>query len=220
MQIIRNQLMNDEQTWDILRQVIRGLNYLHLNNIVHGDMKPSNLLVAGDGTVKLGDFGISRIKFDGELLDEHIGTPAFMAPEIISGVSYDGKLADIYSVGATAYCIRFGEPPFKARSRQDLYQQILNNPIQFEVESSAAIGLQRLIQELMVKSPSQRITMEKLILYPWLQIRPNRKKDLSEYRIKGSFNSSVCSDSNRVEITNLDIFNSISSMTAHMDLNS
>jgi [calcium/calmodulin-dependent protein kinase] kinase len=218
MQIIKKESMNDEQTWDILRQVIRGLSYLHLNNIVHGDMKPSNLLVAGDGTVKLSDFGISRIKYDGELLNEHMGTPAFMAPEIIAGDSYDGKLADLYSVGATAYFIRFGEPAFKAKSRHKLYQQILHDPVQFPSEANAANGLLNLIQALMVKAPSIRLTMERLVLYPWLQIRPIGV-DLSNHTsISG--NDSVCTNNKRVEITSLDVFNSIPSITALTDINS
>jgi serine/threonine protein kinase len=53
MSIIQREAMTDEQTWDILAQVISGLTYLHDNNIVHGDIKPSNLLVASDGTVKV-----------------------------------------------------------------------------------------------------------------------------------------------------------------------
>jgi len=53
MSIIQQESMTDEQTWDILLQVASGLSYLHDNNIVHGDIKPSNLLVASDGTVKV-----------------------------------------------------------------------------------------------------------------------------------------------------------------------
>lgn len=166
--------MNDEQTWDILRQVIRGLSYLHFNNIIHGDIKPSNLLVADDGTVKLSDFGISKInKYDGELINDAVGTPAFMPPEVVAGDAYDGKLADIYSVGATTYFIRFGESAFKGKSRQKLYQQILNDPVEFPSETSAAKDLIELVQALMAKCPAQRINVEQLLLYPWLQIRPS-----------------------------------------------
>ena len=182
MQIIQTESMNDEQTWDITRQIVRGLKYLHDNNIVHGDMKPNNLLVASDGTVKLGDFGISRIKDDGELLTEHAGTPSFMAPEVVSGESYDGKLADVYSVGATMYYIRFGQPAFVAKSRQKLYQKILNDPVSFpsDVLSTVADGLIHLIQGLMTKSPSMRITMARLIVYPWLQTRPGGENTPNE----------------------------------------
>ena len=70
--------LNDEALRDISRQVMEGLLYLHDNNVVHNDMKPSNILITGDGTAKISDFGISgtgRVRLDSA------GTPSFMAPE-------------------------------------------------------------------------------------------------------------------------------------------
>ena len=62
--------LTDEQVWDVTRQVIRGLKYLHDNEIVHGDIKPQNILVHDDGMVKIADFGIAKmIKKDELQLD-------------------------------------------------------------------------------------------------------------------------------------------------------
>ena len=219
MQIIEKESMNDEQTWDILRQVIRGLNYLHCNNIIHFDLKPSNLLVDSHGTVKLSDLGISRIICDGDLLTEHIGTPAFMAPEIIaSEESFDGKLADLYSVGATAYYVRFGEPAFKGRSKHDLYQRILHDPVQFpaatnanaNVNVNAAVGLRKLIQGLMAKTPSVRLTMKQLIENPWLQTRPGGENQ----RVERDFYHNERTCNGNIKVSNIDTLHSISSIAS------
>jgi serine/threonine protein kinase len=82
---------------------------------VHGDIKPQNLLVGDDGVVKIADFGISKILHGSnqKLLDT-AGTPAFMSPELCSGESYSGFLADVWALGATMFMIRCGRPPFVA----------------------------------------------------------------------------------------------------------
>jgi len=194
MSIIQREAMTDEQTWDILAQVISGLTYLHDNNIVHGDIKPSNLLVASDGTVKvsectfvnfcddmlfmrsiilsaiftkLSDFGLSKIKNDGELLQDYQGTPAFMAPEVVSGIRYDGKLSDMYSIGATIFCIRFGRPVFSARSRHELHHKILNDPVQFPDEAKAMVSneLLQLIKALIIKEPELRMSLDQVMAH-------------------------------------------------------
>ena len=117
--------LSDLQVWDVTRQVIKGLKYLHDNDIVHGDIKPQNLLVDKDYVIKIADFGISKMidTNDGEKekLLETAGTPAFMSPELCAGLAYDGYLADVYAVGATIFMLRCGHPPFvanKVRARE------------------------------------------------------------------------------------------------------
>ena len=251
MEILKKERMTDEKTWDITRQVIRGLAYLHHNHIVHGDMKPSNLLVAHDGTVKLSDFGISKItnesndndNRDGYIMTEHAGTPAFMPPEVVRGDSYNGYLADLYSVGATVFCIRFGKPAFMARNTHDLYQKILHDPVRIPVEdgnsenidqegpsASVSPGLVSLIKGLMTKSPEVRYTMDRLVHLPWLQTRPDPYADSSlslpsnsgaaavviESECQDQFTTSTIENDMievRLTLTDRDVFRSITSMT-------
>jgi [calcium/calmodulin-dependent protein kinase] kinase len=101
-------------------QVVAGIKYLHDQNIVHGDIKPQNLLVGSAATgegrvVKIADFGISHMVFGStqKLLDT-AGTPAFMSPEICSGTAFSGQLADVWAVGATMFMLIYGRPPFVA----------------------------------------------------------------------------------------------------------
>jgi eukaryotic-like serine/threonine-protein kinase len=101
---------------DAILQVIAGLDALHAAGVLHRDIKPSNCFVDGDGTVKIGDFGlsISTIKRDASALTEmgtFHGTPQFAAPEQLRGEPLDVR-ADIYAAGATLYYLLTGQPPF------------------------------------------------------------------------------------------------------------
>ena len=89
-----------------------GLLFLHQNNATHNDLKPSNILLTRDGTVKISDFGVSGL---GRVRLDSAGTPAFTAPEVVSGYAHDGQIADVFSLGATIFCIKFNRPPFVGR---------------------------------------------------------------------------------------------------------
>ncbi|XP_043706636.1 serine/threonine-protein kinase GRIK2-like isoform X2 [Telopea speciosissima] len=111
-----------------LRDVVAGLMYLHDHNIVHGDIKPDNLLVTSTGTVKIGDFGVSQVfEDDNDELRRSPGTPVFTAPECCLGLTYHhGKAADTWAVGVTLYCMVLGRYPFLGETLQDTYDKIQN----------------------------------------------------------------------------------------------
>lgn len=132
-------LLSFQETREILRGVVLGLEYLHYQGIIHRDIKPANLLISGDGTVKISDFGVSlaasstNSSDSSESLDElelakTVGTPAFFAPEMCLGEDaftrynltkenlFRGScisfMIDIWAVGVTLYCLLFGMLPF------------------------------------------------------------------------------------------------------------
>lgn len=117
--------------------------------------------------VKIADFGISKILLgsDQKLLDT-AGTPAFMCPELCSGVSYSGQLADVWALGATMYMVRCGHPPFIAGTVLQLYYKIQNDPLTFELEIDP--GLKSLLEGMLVKDQAKRMTLQDVLNVPWL----------------------------------------------------
>ena len=206
--------LSDVHVWDITRQILQGLKYLHDNKIVHGDIKPQNILVSSDGRVKIADFGISKIiQVNEEQFNSTAGTPAFMAPEVCAGKIYDGRSADVYAVGATLFCIRLGHPPFLTMNKNsktlnkneliELYSRTQNDPLVFT--TTIAKGLKNLIKRLMEKNAELRLTLEQAINYPWLQVRPGTST-IHEPCFRPILSNQSFS---RIEVSYEDIFNSI-----------
>lgn len=103
--------LNEEQIAAILASAVKGLEYLHSTKLIHRDIKSGNILINDDGEVKLADFGVSSQLFhSASKRVSVIGTPYWMAPEVIQQSPYDGR-ADIWSIGITAIEMAEGKPP-------------------------------------------------------------------------------------------------------------
>jgi serine/threonine-protein kinase len=110
-----------DEAVDIVAQACRGLDYAHRNGVVHRDVKPGNLLVAQDGTVKLADFGIAKATEQSSItqVGSVLGTAAYLAPEQARGEEA-GPRADLYSLGVVAYQLLSGRLPYEATSLSEL----------------------------------------------------------------------------------------------------
>jgi predicted Ser/Thr protein kinase len=144
---------------EIGQQICLGLKHAHDHGVIHRDLKPANLLVTADGTVKLTDFGISRV-FEGTALTATggiLGTPEYMSPEQGDGRPVTRR-ADLYSLGAVLYTMLVGRPPFAGRSVAGLIN--LHRYGQFDrpmaVVPEIPSWLDELVCQLLEKEPDKR----------------------------------------------------------------
>jgi len=109
--------MDDERMLYIVEDIALGMNYLHSRKVLHCDLKSSNVLIDSNWNVKLCDFGLSRIrsKLDKTTLIGRVGTPHWMAPEILRGNKYE-EYSDVYSFGMILWEIVTGNIPYKGFS--------------------------------------------------------------------------------------------------------
>ncbi|XP_058094435.1 serine/threonine-protein kinase GRIK2 isoform X2 [Magnolia sinica] len=150
-----------------LRDIVAGLMYLHAHNIVHGDIKPDNLLVTSTGSVKIGDFSVSQVfEDDNDELRRSPGTPVFTAPECCLGLTYHGKAADTWALGVTLYCLVLGKYPFLGDTLQDTYDKIVNKPLY--IPEGINPELKYLLESLLCKDPKKRIVLEAVAAHPWV----------------------------------------------------
>ena len=157
---------------DIICQMMKGLLHIHENNCTHNDLKPSNVLLTRDNTVKISDFGISSLGRRVRINDS-AGTPAYSSPEVLCGEPNDGRLADCYSLGATIFHLVCKKPPFvgvggqKNKKLLDLYEQIKHAPLR--VPSDVDSQLKTLISRLMHKDPMQRMPLVEALKHQRLE---------------------------------------------------
>jgi serine/threonine protein kinase len=116
--------VSEAQALEYLGQILRGYQELSRLGIVHRDLKPANR----EGTLKLADFGMSKLTEEGQLLRSHVGTPYYMAPQVLQRIDYTSK-CDIWSIGVIFYELLFGCLPWNGKSEETLLSAIMTQPL-------------------------------------------------------------------------------------------
>ncbi|KAJ0754527.1 putative protein kinase STE-STE20-Fray family [Helianthus annuus] len=172
----------------LLREVLKALVYLHNHGHIHRDVKAGNILVDYNGTIKLADFGVSACMFDTgdrqRSRNTFVGTPCWMAPEVMQQLhGYDFK-ADIWSFGITALELAHGHAPFsKYPPMKVLLMTLQNAPpgLDYERDKKFSKSFKEMVAACLVKDPKKRPSSEKLLKHPFF--KNARSTDYLEHTI-------------------------------------
>ncbi|QDT07160.1 Serine/threonine-protein kinase PknB [Rubripirellula lacrimiformis] len=166
------------------RQICSALQYAHNYGVIHRDLKPGNLFLTRDGTVKLGDFGIARDLHNADLTNSGmtVGTHAYMAPEQITGdASISGK-ADLYALGCCLYEMLVGRKPFNGENFAQLFEQHLRTPpprVRDAVPDCPA-ELDNIVHQLLAKRPEDRPFNARSVQAVMLQLDESQQPHLAD----------------------------------------
>ncbi|XP_071160369.1 peripheral plasma membrane protein CASK-like isoform X26 [Mytilus edulis] len=157
-----------------LRQILEAVRYCHANNIIHRDLKPHCVLLASkenSAPVKLGGFGVAiQLPESGELSGGRIGTPQFMAPEIVNRQPY-GKPVDMWGCGIMMFILLGGYPPYVG-TKDNLFHQIVQGKYHLRKHwMTISNPAKDLLSKLLDVNPNDRITIEEALQHPWIKDR-------------------------------------------------
>ncbi|SCU82626.1 LADA_0C06876g1_1 [Lachancea dasiensis] len=164
---------------EITRQILEAVKYIHATGISHRDLKPDNILIEQDDPVlvKITDFGLAKIQGNGTFMKTFCGTLAYVAPEVISGKTSEGKennsyssMVDMWSIGCLVYVILTGHLPFSGSTQNELYKQICagsyhEGPLKdYRISDDARDFIESFLQV----NPRERMSAENALRHPWI----------------------------------------------------
>ncbi|XP_032998739.1 serine/threonine-protein kinase PAK 5 isoform X2 [Lacerta agilis] len=169
--IVTHTRMNEEQIATVCLSVLRALSYLHNQGVIHRDIKSDSILLTSDGRIKLSDFGFcAQVSKDVPKRKSLVGTPYWMAPEVISRLPY-GTEVDIWSLGIMVIEMIDGEPPYFNEPPLQAMRRIRDNlPPRVKDLHKVSSVLRGFLDLMLVREPSQRGTAQELLRHPFLKL--------------------------------------------------
>lgn len=164
--IVDKKYLRENEVKYYAKQILLGVQYLHSMGIAHRDLKPENILIDANGNARVSDFGLSKHVQNGELTTTSCGSPCYAAPEVIDGVGYDARMADMWSLGVILYAMATGQLPWTKRNKIQLFGQIKRGS--FTIPQTLSAELRDLIARMMTIDPSKRIDINAALNHPFL----------------------------------------------------
>eukprot|EP01038_Epipyxis_sp_PR26KG_P006844 gene6844-9369_t len=173
--LLEKEIYNENDARDVAVQILKAIKYCHDQDLIHRDVKPENLLLSSkknDVDLKLVDFGFCIPATSSLVQTSFVGTPGYVAPEIIEKKTY-GKAVDLWSFGIILFMLLGGDHPFfeEGDGQRELYQKIISAKFEFNDENWQNVSNEAkdLIRRLLTYDPIQRITAEEALMrHPWI----------------------------------------------------
>jgi serine/threonine-protein kinase 24/25/MST4 len=174
-ELLNTSELSEGQIAYILKEVLKGVEYLHSHHRLHRDLKSDNILFNSKGEVKISDFGFStQITSDAVLKNSLIGTPSWMAPEIAAGEGYSNKV-DIWAVGILLFEMTQKKLPFRAGSSMEILCLARNSPSP-QISGNWTKELKEFAELCFFKAPEERASASELLDHQFL-----RKASLEQF---------------------------------------
>ncbi|GER41825.1 calcium-dependent protein kinase [Striga asiatica] len=175
--ILKHDFYSEEKAAELTRKIVGVIEKCHSLGVMHRDLKPENFLFVDDdedSDLKLIDFGLSVFFKQGKKFSEVVGSPHYIAPEVLC--NYYGPEADIWSAGVIVYILLCGVLPFWGDSDQEIFGKVLNGDIDFLSDPWPNISecAKDLVKKMLVRNPKRRITAQQILRHPWLQVNQNK----------------------------------------------
>ncbi|KAL0697673.1 hypothetical protein Bca4012_053795 [Brassica carinata] len=156
----------------LFKHLMQVVKFCHDNGIVHRDLKPENVLMAtvsSSSPIKLADFGLATYIKPGEKLSGTVGSPFYIAPEVLSG-GYN-QAADVWSAGVILYILLSGVPPFWGKTKSKIFDAVRAADLRFSAEpwDNITSHAKDLIRGMLCVDPSQRLSADGVLAHSWME---------------------------------------------------
>lgn len=181
--IVKKGHYSEKEAVKLIKTIVEVVEACHSLGVVHRDLKPENFLfdsVSEDAKLKATDFGLSVFYKPGQTFHEVVGSPYYVAPEVLCKVY--GPEVDVWSAGVILYILLSGVPPFWAETESGIFRQILHGKLDFQSDPWPSISdsAKDLVQKMLERDPKKRISAHEVLCHPWIMddsVAPDKPLD-------------------------------------------
>lgn len=181
--IIQRGHYTEKKAAELARIIVGVVESCHSLGVMHRDLKPENFLFINEqeeAPLKTIDFGLSMFFKPGEMFTDMVGSPYYVAPEVLR--KFYSQECDIWSAGVIIYILLSGVPPFWDETEQGIFEQVLKGDLDFASEPWPSISesAKDLVRRMLVRDPKRRLTAPEVLRHPWVQangVAPDKPLD-------------------------------------------